>query len=345
VVEEWTSINHQPPALTASYTHGPHHLISQSRAGAPSWYHADGLGSTRALTGQSGSPTDRYQFDAYGRTLAQSGPTDNAYLFAGEQRDRDLGLDYLRARYLNFNAGRFYGRDSFEAPLRLPNLRHLFAYVSGDPVNVTDPSGQIRLEIAVGFTAYNALILPPSLRPGRPFADIGLFGGKREIKWTGTLTQFGLSYPTPLLGGFLSVSGARLRLEVESECTLFEGHRQKLKGAWSITEFGVVVSPPKLPLYNDTSTTVTIFTPAFRGLNPNVLSGPFAWLGATFSPQLPDPSGFTQSLPTFGISGFLIGFGGRGYTFGDTPGFDISILEGFVGWSFLETSFGPSPCP
>jgi hypothetical protein len=39
------------------------------------------------------------------------------YLFAGEQRDRNLGLDYLRARYLSFNAGRFYGRDVLIAEL------------------------------------------------------------------------------------------------------------------------------------------------------------------------------------------------------------------------------------
>src|SRR5207249_3377538 len=66
VVEEWVSLNAQPSTLNASYTHGPHHLISQSRAGVRSYFHADHLGSTRALTDQTGSPTDRYNFDAYG---------------------------------------------------------------------------------------------------------------------------------------------------------------------------------------------------------------------------------------------------------------------------------------
>ena len=146
VVEEWTSINHQPSTLTASYTHGPHHLISQSRAGTRAWYHADGLGSTRALTGQSGSPTDRYHFDAYGRLLSQSTinpqPTANDYLFAGEQRDRNLGLDYLRARYLNFNAGRFYGRDPFEGLLNNPASKHPFGYALDNPANIVDRNGK-----------------------------------------------------------------------------------------------------------------------------------------------------------------------------------------------------------
>jgi RHS repeat-associated protein len=156
VVEEWTSINSQPSTLNASYTHGPHHLISQSRAGARSWYHADGLGSTRALTGQSGSPTDRYHFDAYGRTLAQSGPTDNAYLYAGEQRDRNLGLDYLRARYLNFNAGRFYGRDPVEGAIQNPLRRQGYLYAHASPTDLSDPSG--RWATGLGFHIHQNAI-------------------------------------------------------------------------------------------------------------------------------------------------------------------------------------------
>jgi len=150
VVEEWTSLNSQPATLTTSYTHGPHHLISQSRAGARSWYHADGLGSTRALTGQSGSPTDRYHFDAYGRTLAQSGPRDNSYLFAGEQRDRNLGLDYLRARYYGPSIGILFGRDPLVGNPRAPSTINAFTYAGGNPIERTDPSGQqFLIEIAV----------------------------------------------------------------------------------------------------------------------------------------------------------------------------------------------------
>ena len=43
--------------------------------------------------------TDRYIYDAFGRTIGQVGSTGNVYLFAGEQRDANVGLDYLRARY------------------------------------------------------------------------------------------------------------------------------------------------------------------------------------------------------------------------------------------------------
>ena len=96
-----------------SYVYG-NDLISQNRGGAKSFYHVDGLGSTRALTNASGVVTDRYVYDAFGRTIGQVGSTVNVYLFAGEQRDANVGLDYLRARYLSVGTGRFYGRDPFD---------------------------------------------------------------------------------------------------------------------------------------------------------------------------------------------------------------------------------------
>src|SRR5262249_39853584 len=59
-----------------------------------------------------------------------------------EQRDAAVGLDYLRARYLQVDAGRFYGRDPFEGTLTAPATRTPYVYVHADPVNFVDPSGQ-----------------------------------------------------------------------------------------------------------------------------------------------------------------------------------------------------------
>jgi RHS repeat-associated protein len=145
VLEEWPSLNAQPATLNASYTYGLHQPISQLRNSERSYYHADHLGSTRALTGQPGSPNDRYAFDAYGRSLRQTGPTANDYLFAGEQRDKQLGLDYLRARYLNVGTGRLYGRDTFQGFERLPISQHSFLYAHANAVNNIDPSGNVTL--------------------------------------------------------------------------------------------------------------------------------------------------------------------------------------------------------
>src|SRR5262249_46433430 len=117
-------------------------LISQNRAGTKSFYAVDGLGSTRALTNAGGQVTDRYIYDAFGRTIAQTGSTANVYLFAGEQRDANVGLDYLRARYLSVGTGRFFGQDPFEGILSLPKSKARYVFANNDSVNASDPTGR-----------------------------------------------------------------------------------------------------------------------------------------------------------------------------------------------------------
>jgi RHS repeat-associated protein len=135
-------LEYRPSGLVvASYVYG-NDLISQNRGGARSFYQVDALGSTRALTNANGLVTDRYVYDAFGRTIGQSGGTVNAYLFGAEQRDVNVGLDYLRARYLSVGTGRFYGMDPFQGFTNNPNTLHRFLYAAGNPVNLVDPSGK-----------------------------------------------------------------------------------------------------------------------------------------------------------------------------------------------------------
>jgi RHS repeat-associated protein len=147
------------------YTYGIG-LISQHRGSATSFYHADGLGSTRLLTDSSGSVTDTYVYDAYGTLLSSSGTTTNSYLYTGEQYDKNLGEYYLRTRYYNPSEGRFTGRDPFDGMLSEPLSLNKYAYVHGNPVNATDPTGMFALSelnvtlaistILAGYGVYNA---------------------------------------------------------------------------------------------------------------------------------------------------------------------------------------------
>ena len=50
--------------------------------------------------------TDRYDYDAFGNIISQSGATPNVYLYSGEQVDPNLGFYYVRARYVNPPTGR-----------------------------------------------------------------------------------------------------------------------------------------------------------------------------------------------------------------------------------------------
>jgi RHS repeat-associated protein len=132
------------------YTYGIG-LISQHRGSVTSFYHADGLGSTRLLTDSSGSVTDAYVYDAYGTLLSSSGTTTNSYLYTGEQYDKNLGEYYLRARYYSSSQGRFTGRDPFDGMLSEPLSLNKYAYVHGNPINSTDPTGMLIEEQIVGL--------------------------------------------------------------------------------------------------------------------------------------------------------------------------------------------------
>src|SRR5581483_994011 len=117
-------------------------LISQRVIGAAvSYYGYDGHGSTRFLTGTSGTVTDTYTYDAYGTVIASSGSTANNYLYSGEQYDSDLGFYYLRARFMNPNTGRLWTMDAYEGDQEDPLSLHKYLYCGANPVYNIDPTG------------------------------------------------------------------------------------------------------------------------------------------------------------------------------------------------------------
>lgn len=61
---------------------------------------------------------------------------------SGEQYDPDLGLYYLRARYMNPATGRFMSRDPIDGDTFQPVTLHKYLYAGGDPINWLDPSGK-----------------------------------------------------------------------------------------------------------------------------------------------------------------------------------------------------------
>lgn len=64
------------------------------------------------------------------------------YLFTGQQRDDTLGYTYLRARYYDPAIGRFISKDPFPSNASKPESINRYVYVSNNPTNLTDPSGQ-----------------------------------------------------------------------------------------------------------------------------------------------------------------------------------------------------------
>ncbi len=100
---------------------------------------SDHLGSPRLVIDiANGAVAQRMDFDAFGRVLADTNPGFQPFGFAGGLFDRDTGLVHFGAREYDPETARWLSRD----PLRmLGGDLNLYAYVRGDPVNSTDPSG------------------------------------------------------------------------------------------------------------------------------------------------------------------------------------------------------------
>ncbi|NQJ57260.1 hypothetical protein HO550_08520, partial [Streptococcus suis] len=78
----------------------------------------------------------------YGATKQTTDTTGNPFAYNGEARDV-TGLDYLRARYYDSQAGTFLTADSYSGSQTDPLSQNLYAYVQNNPANYTDPSGHI----------------------------------------------------------------------------------------------------------------------------------------------------------------------------------------------------------
>jgi RHS repeat-associated protein len=124
-----------------SYIYGPGGMVLEQiqdsgTTGTPYYYHADQLGSIRALTDQAGAVVATYAYDAYGSTTASTGSVANPLRYAGEYQDVESGLYYLRARYYDPASQQFLTRDPLVAA-----TEQAYTYAAGSPLNATDPSG------------------------------------------------------------------------------------------------------------------------------------------------------------------------------------------------------------
>ena len=123
---------------TTDYVYGPGGLALEQITGSTTlWYGHDHLGSTRVVTGSSGTVLASYAYDPYGSLLSSTGSLSNQpFRFAGQYQDSESGYYYLRARIYDPTTGQFLTRDPAVALTHRP-----YAYASDNPINGTDPGG------------------------------------------------------------------------------------------------------------------------------------------------------------------------------------------------------------
>jgi RHS repeat-associated protein len=162
--------------VRAHYTRADDELLAVLRPGGSRFFHADGVGSVRRLTDETGFVTDAYRFSAFGELREHTGADPNTYRFAGEPVDPNTGFSFNRARWLNPQAGQFVSMDPYAGTLADPPSLHRYLYAHADPVNNVDPTGQfavpasiVNLSISVSVAAmscYNGLLA--AFRTGGP---------------------------------------------------------------------------------------------------------------------------------------------------------------------------------
>ncbi len=103
--------------------------------GTALYLHHDQQGSTRLLTGSTGTVTGKCSYAAYGTPTCE-GTMTTPLGYDGQYTNADTGLVYLRARDYDPATGQFVSVDPRSTETRAP-----YAYTEDNPITLSDPTG------------------------------------------------------------------------------------------------------------------------------------------------------------------------------------------------------------
>ena len=180
---------------------------------------SDGLGSITEELDANGAVLRARRYLAYGNIVETMGVGPTSYAFTARVFDDAAGLQYSRARHYDPKVGRFLQQDPIGFAGGDANL---YAYTFANPVNYTDPSGEIvpflvanaAVNLAATFlvATYNGEDL--SLEQVGVALASGAFGGFVGARaFQGALTSSALQ-------SFLSAAGLRGRAAASSSRAL-----------------------------------------------------------------------------------------------------------------------------
>ncbi len=141
--EVWADLDANS-SLTTRYLRGD--LVDElfartSFAGIAAWFLPDYLGSIRDITDNTGSVIDHIDFNAFGNITNETQPANgDRFKFTGREWDKEINLQYNRARYYDPATGRWISEDPIGFGAGDPNLNR---YVGNGPTNFTDAGGML----------------------------------------------------------------------------------------------------------------------------------------------------------------------------------------------------------
>ncbi len=189
VIEETNAVG----AVVARYEQGLNidEPLAMLRAGATSYYHADGLGSVTSLSNTAGALAQTYTFDSFGKQTASTGSLVNPFQYTGRESDPETGLYYYRARYYDPAVGRFVSED----PIGFSGGSNFYRYARNNPVRRKDPSGLC--PISVGYRPEITLLptVGPPIQLVHTFIVIGCGKDRNVLESEPTETPFPWNKP------------------------------------------------------------------------------------------------------------------------------------------------------
>jgi RHS repeat-associated protein len=181
-----------------SFIYGPDGMpVEQiSSGGTVTYLHHDQQGSTRLLTGSTGTVAGKCTYGAYGAPTCE-GTATTPLGYDGQYTSPDTGLIYLRNRVYDPATAQFLSVDPFAALTGEP-----YSYAEDDPIDKADPSGRC------GFVCVGGIVL----------GGVTLASGVGEV--VGATVVIGETAVS--LGAVSAVSGALGTLADTGECVAHE---------------------------------------------------------------------------------------------------------------------------
>ncbi len=113
------------------------------------YLHQDHLGSTSStcpepverVTDDTGAAVYEATYDPWGNVSASTGTADTDRLYTGQRFDAATGLYCYNARYYDPTLARFISPDTIVPGVGDPQAWNRYAYVRGNPLRCTDPTG------------------------------------------------------------------------------------------------------------------------------------------------------------------------------------------------------------
>ncbi len=200
--------------LLSTFTHSglrTDDVLSVDKAGISYFYLKDHLGTVNDIIDGFGNLVQHYVYSSFGKIarienaagvdITSTPMVENFYTFTGREFDKESGLYYYRARYLDSETGRFIQSDPHPGSAGAPiTLNSKYIYANNNSMNNIDPSGTssfatlFSITVGVG-AAYGSGVLvgmaigsaiggPPGAAIGAVVgAYVGAYVGASVARW------------------------------------------------------------------------------------------------------------------------------------------------------------------